>query len=91
MHATIRPDNTTTHPIGAITIDNETYGRYMGELQIIRMPQPADPRTNVAAMVDESECNLLQYITPGRKFSFQFDNETDRTRQKLSFISEKES
>lgn len=91
MHATIHPDNTTTHPIGAITIDNETYGRYMGELQIIRMPQPADPRTNVAAMVDESECNLLQYITPGRKFSFQFDSETDRTRQKLSFISEKES
>lgn len=77
MHATIHPDNTTTHPIGAITIDNETYGRYMGELQIIRMPQPADPRTNVAAMVDESECNLLQYITPGRKFSFQFDSETD--------------
>lgn len=91
MHATIHPDNTTTHPIGAITIDNEGYGRYMGELQIIRMPQPADPRTNVAAMVDESECNLLQYITPGRKFSFQFDSETDRTRQKLSFISEKES
>ena len=77
MHATIHPDNTTTHPIGAITIDNETYGRYMGELQIIRMPQPADPRTNVAAMVDESECNLLQYITPGRKFSFRFAPETD--------------
>lgn len=77
MHATIHPDNTTTHPIGAVTIDNESYGRYMGELQIIRVPQPADARTNVAAMVDESECNLLQYITPGRKFSFQFDSETD--------------
>lgn len=77
MHARVLPDNATTHPIGAITIDNEGYGRYMGELQIIRMPQPADPRTNVAAMVDESECNLLQYITPGRKFSFRFDAETD--------------
>lgn len=77
MHATIHPDNTTTHPIGAITIDNEGYGRYMGELQIIRVPQPSDPRTNVAAMIDESECNLLQYITPGRKFSFRFAPETD--------------
>ena len=77
MHAKVLPDNATTHPIGAITIDNEGYGRYMGELQIIRMPQPADPRTNVAAMVDESECNLLQYITPGRKFSFRFAPETD--------------
>lgn len=77
MHKTILPDNTTTHPIGAITIDNEAYGRYMGELQIVRTPQPADARTNVAAMVDESECNLLQYITPGRKFSFRFAPETD--------------
>ena len=77
MHARVLPDNETTYPIGAITIDNEGYGRYMGELQIIRMPQPADPRTNVAAMVDESECNLLQYITPGRKFSFRFAPETD--------------
>ena len=77
MHAKVLPDNATTHPIGAVTIDNEGYGRYMGELQIIRVPQPSDPRTNVAAMIDESECNLLQYITPGRKFSFRFAPETD--------------
>ena len=77
MHARVLPDNATTHPIGAVTIDNEGYGRYMGELQIIRVPQPSDPRTNVAAMIDESECNLLQYITPGRKFSFRFAPETD--------------
>ena len=77
MKAVILPDNTTMRPIGAITIDNRDYGRYMGELQIIRTPQNADARTNVAAMIDKSECNLLQYITPGRKFSFQFDTETD--------------
>ena len=77
MKAVIEKDNATMRPIGAITIDNKDYGRYMGELQIIRTPQEADPRTNVAAMIDESECNMLQYITPGRKFSFQFDAETD--------------
>ena len=68
----IQPNNTIIRPIGAITIDNQQYQRYMGELQIIRTPQEADARTNVAAIVDENEVNLLQYITPGRKFSFRF-------------------
>ena len=68
----IQPDHTIVRPIGAITIDNQQYQRYMGELQIIRTPQEADARTNVAAIVDENEVNLLQYITPGRKFSFRF-------------------
>ena len=72
MDGIIQPDNTSVRPIGAITIDNKNYQRYMGELQILRTPQDADPRTNVAAIVDESEVNLLQYITPGRKFSFRF-------------------
>ena len=68
----VQPDNTIVRPIGAITIDNQRYARYMGELQILRTPQEADPRTNVAAIIDESEVNLLQYITPSRKFSFRF-------------------
>jgi hypothetical protein len=68
----IAPENTAARPVGAITLDNIDYGRYMGELQIIREPQEADPRTNVVAMIDEEELGLLQYITPGRKFSFRF-------------------
>ncbi|WP_033169974.1 DUF871 domain-containing protein [Selenomonas sp. ND2010] len=72
MGKTIQPDNTIIRPIGAVTLDNIDYKRYMGELQIIRAPQAADARTNVAAMVEESEVNMLQYITPGRKFSFRF-------------------
>ncbi len=70
----IAPDNRprTMRPTGAITIDSSAYGRYEGELQIIRVPQPAEPRTNIVAMIDEDEINLIQYITPGRKFSFRF-------------------
>lgn len=68
----VAPENTAERPIGAITLDNIDYGRYMGELQIIKGAQPADPRTNVVAMVDKDELGLLQYITPGRKFSFRF-------------------
>ena len=69
---TITPDNDIIRPIGAITIDNHTAGDYMGEIQLIRHPQGADSHVNVAAIVDEAEVNLLQYITPGRKFSFLF-------------------
>ena len=72
MGIAIAPENNRDRPTGAVTLDNIDYGRYMGELQIIKEPQAADPRTNVVAMIDEDELGLLQYITPGRKFSFRF-------------------
>ena len=68
----IYPEHTVERRPGDITIDNEGYLRYMGELEIIKTEQPADERTNVAARVLESEQFLLDYITPGRKFSFLF-------------------
>lgn len=68
----IQPENTTAREPGDVTIDNENYLRYMGELEIIKRPQEADARINVAAAVDEDETFLLDYITPGRKFSFEF-------------------
>ena len=69
----IYPENTAERNPGDITIDNEGYLRYMGELEIIKTPQSADKRTNVAARVKEEEKFLLDYITPGRRFSFLFD------------------
>ncbi|MBR3456794.1 MAG: DUF871 domain-containing protein [Selenomonadaceae bacterium] len=69
----IYPENTIERRPGDITIDNEGYLRYMGELEIIKTPQPADRRTNVAARILEDEVFLLDYITPGRKFSFLFE------------------
>lgn len=69
----IYPENTARREPGDITIDNENYLRYMGELEIIKTPQAPDPRTNVAARVLEEERFLLDYITPGRKFSFLFE------------------
>ena len=71
--ADISPDHTDPRPAGAITIDNRNYRRYMGELQIIRNAQPADPRVNVPAVISQSDQKLIPYITPGRKFSFLFD------------------
>lgn len=79
LGGTIHKENTIVRPIGAITIDNNGYGRYMGELQIARVPMEADVRTNVAALVEESEVNLIQYITPGRKFAFRMTHAREDT------------
>lgn len=69
----IKPENQKMRAYGAITLDNKKYGRYMGELQIMKHPQPADMRVNVAAMLPEEEQFLINYIIPGKKFAFQFD------------------
>ena len=66
----ILPQNQKMRPYGAVTLDNKDYGRYMGELQIIKHPQPADARVNVAAFIPEEEQFLINYIIPGKKFSF---------------------
>ena len=67
------PENNYERKLGAVTIDNKDYLRYMGELEILKNPQPADNRVNVAAQVLDEEIFMLKYITPGRKFSFQFE------------------
>lgn len=53
---------------GAITIDNQDYLRYMGEMQIITSPLLADSRTNVVAHIIPEEIFLLSYIEPGGSF-----------------------
>ncbi len=67
------PENTVSHPFGAITLDNSDYPRYAGELQIIKRDQPADPRTNVIAQVRAEELFLIPCIRPGCKFKIWLD------------------
>lgn len=55
---------------GSITLDNSQYLRYMGELQVVRQPLPADPKVNVVGKVVPEEEFLLDWITPGRVFRF---------------------
>ncbi len=54
--------------VGAVTIDNQNYCRYMGEMQIVRASLPPDHRVNVAAQVISEELFLLHYIRPGDSF-----------------------
>ena len=73
LQGPVEPERNKERRRGAITIDNKDYLRYMGELEIIKKSQPADKRVNVAGRVSECELFMLKYITPGRKFSFQFE------------------
>ena len=57
---------------GDITLDNADFLRYMGEIQIVKCELPPEERTNIVAKVVPNEEFLLDYITPGRKFRFEF-------------------
>ncbi|GEK57981.1 DUF871 domain-containing protein [Marinococcus halophilus] len=57
-------------PVGTITVDNERYGRYHGELQITKKDLPADPNVNVVGRVHPKSHLLLSLIQPGEAFSF---------------------
>ena len=57
---------------GDVTIDNENFGRYAGEVQIIQDVLPADGRVNIAAHILDEEIFLTGYLKPRRRFSFKF-------------------
>lgn len=69
----ILPDSTEMErSFGDVTIDNENFGRYAGEVQILQDVLPADGRVNIVAHVLDEEIFLTGYLRPRRKFSFKF-------------------
>ena len=58
-------------PVGTVLLDNNTYGRYKGELQILTAPQPMDPRSNVIAQVKKEDVPLLSLISAEIPFRFE--------------------
>lgn len=64
----IKPNNTLIRSAGTITVDNEKYGRYEGEIQIVKVDLPADDRVNVIGKVIDEDLPLLSYIKGGQKF-----------------------
>jgi len=55
----------------SITIDNEKYGRYSGELQIMRQELPADERVNVVGRIVPQDICLLRYVAEGTEFNLR--------------------
>jgi hypothetical protein len=48
---------------GDITIDNKGYGRYSGEVNIVKKDTPCEPRVNIIAKVIEGDRPVLELIT----------------------------
>lgn len=67
----IAPFNPAARPVGAVTVDNQGYLRYSGELQVALVDLPADERVNVVAQVIEEDLPLLKLVGPGQKFVLQ--------------------
>lgn len=63
------PAGGVPRPRGAITVDNERYGRYSGELQLLREDLPGDERVNVIGRVAERYLPLLDCIKRGGRFA----------------------
>ena len=55
-------------PIGTITIDNERYLRYQGELQVTKAELIADERVNVLGRVIDEDQSLLRFIGGNQAF-----------------------
>lgn len=66
----IDPINTDPRPRGAVTLDNNEYGRYSGEIQITKKDLREDIRVNVLGKVIEEDLGLLKYIVGNTKFKF---------------------
>jgi len=65
----VSPQNCEKRVRGAITIDNCQYGRYSGEVMMIRQDLPADPKVNVIGEVPEAAWLLMDSIGRGEKFT----------------------
>ena len=64
----VEPQNCTVRRRGTITVDNRNYGRYSGELMLMREDLPADDRVNVIGEVPENALLLVDRIGRGAKF-----------------------
>ncbi|MFD1065823.1 DUF871 domain-containing protein [Oceanobacillus locisalsi] len=66
--AVIPPCNSIERIAGSITVDNEKYMRYQGEVQITLKNLPADERVNVLGQVITDDLPLLHWIKGNQKF-----------------------
>ena len=73
----IQPENTVVRKKGAITIDNCDYGRYMGEIQVVKTELVADSKVNRVGNIVSEDIDLLDYIGPGQKYIIEKEKQDD--------------
>ena len=66
--STVQPDNCTERRRRCVTMDNIGYGRYSGEIQLVRAALPADEKVNVIGEVPAEYDLLLDCIKRGKTF-----------------------
>ncbi|WP_046180089.1 DUF871 domain-containing protein [Domibacillus tundrae] len=67
------PFHTIARKKGTVTVDNQHYLRYAGELQITLRDLPADEKVNVIGRVTEEDLPLLTYVGPRQSFLIDWD------------------
>lgn len=65
-------NNLTPRKPGDITINNTNFGRYAGEVQVVKLDLPADPRVNTVAQVTNLDTMLLESIGSNQAFTIRF-------------------
>ena len=73
----IIPENTSERSRGSITIDNCDYGRYMGEIQIVKNDLAADEKVNVVGKIIAEDRPLITFIGSGQKFKIEKEKNND--------------
>ena len=56
--------------MGSVCLSLASYGRYAGELEVMRVDAPADERVVVIGQVDARDCGLLRYVREGMGMRF---------------------
>ncbi|MFD4929185.1 MupG family TIM beta-alpha barrel fold protein [Peribacillus butanolivorans] len=67
----VKPQNTVERCLGSITMDNDAYGRYRGEVQICRRDLEANHRVNVIGLIIEEDLPLLALVESGQSVNLQ--------------------
>ena len=73
----IRPFNTVERKVGNITIDNNGFALYQGEVSVVTRAMPADARVNVIGKALASKW-LIDNIKPGENFEIKIVGEAKR-------------
>lgn len=58
----IEAENCVVRHMGSITMDNQNYGRYVGELQITKRDLAADQKVNVIGKICLTDLSLLKHL-----------------------------
>ncbi|MDY0405054.1 MupG family TIM beta-alpha barrel fold protein [Virgibacillus sp. 179-BFC.A HS] len=64
----ITSENTVRRKRGSITIDNNLYKRYKGEIQIVKRELSPDAKVNVIGQILDYDLPLLDFVKDGTKF-----------------------